>query len=225
MPKSKKYIGVLGLGSRSTLHYINRLNEIYNQKYLGYSTCPIKLLNANFDQINPFLPDRFDKLKPIVKSKLDELNDLGVQNIIVPNITLHETIDQSDFDSKDKLIHPIKSTIKQLQEKKISKVVIYGSAYTMTSNYLTGLLGESGIEAIIPELADIQVIDDLRTQIYAGVKNNIIFETNLKKYCQFPALVSCTELSLVAKKFKNQEIFDLAEIQINEAIKNIELAS
>jgi aspartate racemase len=76
--KQPKTIGLLGLGSYSTTFYLSKLNELYHQQYGGYSTWPFRMLNANFNDINPFLPNQFETLKPIIGQYLDSLIKLEV---------------------------------------------------------------------------------------------------------------------------------------------------
>lgn len=51
-------LGILGLGSKSTLYYVEQLNTLYNRSFGGFSTCPFMMVNANFNDINPYLPDK-----------------------------------------------------------------------------------------------------------------------------------------------------------------------
>ena len=82
-----KELGILGLGSRSTLWYIEQLNARHQEIHGGFSTCPHVLLNTNFNQINPFLPDQFEQLEGVVKKYLDALVELGCSKILIPNMT------------------------------------------------------------------------------------------------------------------------------------------
>ena len=52
-------LGIIGLGSKSTTYYIELLNLFYNKKHGGFNTCPFTMVNINFNEINPFLPNDF----------------------------------------------------------------------------------------------------------------------------------------------------------------------
>ena len=91
---SKTQLAILGLGSRSTLYYLEQLNKVYNTKNGGYSTCPFFLLNTDFDTINPLLPNTSVQLDAILQSYLYQIEALDVAELLIPNITLHETIDR-----------------------------------------------------------------------------------------------------------------------------------
>ncbi len=139
-------LGVLGLGSYSTLFYIKTLNAMYNKKYGGFSTCPFKLLNVDFDAINKLLPNTSNALDTIVKTHLNTLDALKVDNILVPNITLHETIDRLQI--KTNVIHAIQETISKITGNNHVNVTIFGTLYTMQSNYLTSQFTAQNIHIV-----------------------------------------------------------------------------
>lgn len=139
----KKKIGILGLGSYSTLFYIREINALFNEAKKGYSTFPFKMLNSNFDEINNLLPNTSSKLDKIVKDYIDELIEMDIKAVLVPNITLHETIDRLQFEIP--LIHPFYSTLKELKKTEIKKVILFGTIHTMKSTYLKPLFEENNI--------------------------------------------------------------------------------
>ena len=215
-------LGVLGLGSYSTLFYIKTLNAMYNKKYGGFSTCPFKLLNVDFDAINKLLPNTSNALDTIVKTHLNTLDALKVDNILVPNITLHETIDRLQI--KTNVIHPIQETISKIKGNNHVNVTIFGTLYTMQSNYLTSQFTAQSINIIKASDADMQLIDNLRIAVYNGDANPKqlnIFNDLLNKYTKNGIVVlACTELSVINTS-NSKLVYDMARIQIQAAIKSI----
>ena len=221
----KKYIGLLGLGSETTAYYFKRLNEIYHTIYGGYSTCPIKLLNANFNDINPHLPDGFEAIEKITEDYLMALNDLSVDSIIVPNITLHQTIDRLSLrpEIKDKFIHVLDVLVKRLEDQRIKKVIIFGSKYTMNSSYIPSRLENKGIEILKVTEEDQLFLDQFRTAIYEGkqeLSDQKRFEYLIQKYSPKAAiLLACTELSIAGENLNTSTLFDLVNLQLEEVIR------
>lgn len=215
-------LGVLGLGSYSTLFYIKTLNAMYNKKYGGFSTCPFKLLNVDFDAINKLLPNTSNALDTIVKTHLNTLDALKVDNILVPNITLHETIDRLQI--KTNVIHAIQETISKITGNNHVNVTIFGTLYTMQSNYLTSQFTAQSINIIKASDADMQLIDNLRIAVYNGDANPKqlnIFNDLLIKYTKNGIVVlACTELSVINTS-NSKLVYDMARIQIQAAIKSI----
>ncbi|MEQ3664485.1 aspartate/glutamate racemase family protein [Olleya sp.] len=215
-------LGVLGLGSYSTLFYIKTLNAMYNKKYGGFSTCPFKLLNVDFDAINKLLPNTSNALDTIVKTHLNTLDALKVDNILVPNITLHETIDRLQI--KTNVIHAIQETISKIKGNNHVNVTIFGTLYTMQSNYLTSQFTAQSINIVKASDADMQLIDNLRIAVYNGDANPKqlnIFNDLLIKYTKNGIVVlACTELSVINTS-NSKLVYDMARIQIQAAIKSI----
>lgn len=212
-------LGILGLGSHSTLHFIQRLNEMYTKQNGGYSTCPFKLLNVDFNQINPYLPNQFEVLQPLMRKELMELYQLGVSRIVVPNITIHETIDLlgGDFDSV--LIHPLKIAQEKVKNLNLKKVLILGTRYTMESDYVRSFF--QNYDLIDLNEAQKETIDSIRKKVYetgytVDLKNellqcieNVIDESTF-------IVIACTELSVL--KIEQENCLDLLELLVNESV-------
>lgn len=226
MMHKERYIGMLGLGSRSTVFYIEQLNTEFLALNGGYSTCPIKLLNANFDKINPFLPNNFKSLKKNLSPYLKELLKLNIDTLLIPNITLHETVDilLPNLDIKFSIIHPVENTIEKLMQKNQNEVLLIGSLYSMKARYIGAQLQENNIEVSLPIEKEIEFIDKLRQKVYLNKESQEDidqFNELVKAYAiNKPVVIACTELSIVLGD-DIDNVYDMARIQIDEALKAI----
>lgn len=216
-----KKIGILGLGSRTTQFYIQQLNQKFNEKYVGYSTCPFILLNANFNEINPYLPNDYNVLENVLENYLNKLIAKEVNAILIPNITLHETFDRikSRFNESVEFIHPVQSTIQQLKLNGKSEAMIVGSGYTMNSTVMESVFSASGIKLFKPEKEERLFMDNFRKLIYdekETQKDIELFHDIIRKYSEKNSIVvACTELSIPL--YMEDNVYDMARIQINEA--------
>ena len=186
-------IGLFELDSSSTLFYKNEFDKLTNEVKL-------KLHPVNFSTINQYLPFQFDKLTPLVYNEIIACNELGVDKIVIPNITLHFTIDQLNLplEIKSKIVHPFDEVIKLLKKEKISSITIIGTRHTMTSEMLDSLFIRNGITPLKPSEDDIAIIDEIRLNVFkkkSSEKEKKNFNTLLKKY-QSP-IITCTELSQI----------------------------
>lgn len=215
-------LGILGLGSRSTLFYIKEINRLYHNKKSGYSTCPFKLWNANFDVLNNLLPQPSNKLIILVDNYLAELQLLKVDAILIPNITLHETIDKLSIIPK--IIHPVHLTISKLKKNGFNKIFLLGSLYTMESNYLKAAFNKESIEVVFPKAEERLLIEDVRKHIYWETESEELLKQYgnvIKKYStNYAVVLACTELS-VAWDTVSSNVFDMSRIQIETAVENI----
>jgi aspartate racemase len=218
----KIQVGMLGLGSRSTLFYIKELNRHYNQKTGGYSTCPFLLLNTNFDTINSLLPNTSKELDNLIQKRLNKLEQMDIKHMLIPNITLHETIDRLVIEKN--VIHPIHLAVSKIKQHNWHKIVLFGSLYTMKSDYISSIFNTNGIEIELPTQKDMLLIDKVRKQIYANKETDELitkFHLLIKKYTQKnPVVLACTELSIF-NPINNNDLLDMAQFQIVEAVKTI----
>ena len=214
--------GVLGLGSRSTLFFIKELNRHYNQKTGGYSTCPFLLLNTNFDTINSLLPHTSQELDNLIQKRLNELEQMDIIHMLIPNITLHETIDRLVIEKS--VIHPIHLSVSKIKQHNWHKIVLFGSLYTMKSDYISSIFNTNGIEIELPTQKDMLLIDEVRKQIYANKETDEIitkFHLLIKKYTEKnPVVLACTELSIF-NPINNNDLLDMAQVQIVKAVKTV----
>ena len=212
------------MGSQSTLFYIEELNMLHNAKHGGFSTCPFTMLNTNFDKINGLLPNSSKELDAIVQESVNALIALGIEVVLVPNITLFETLDKLNFETE--IIHPIYATISEIIKCKVREAVIFGTIYTMESPYMKKIFASNGVEVIHPSKKEMLFIDDLRKKVYQKLETaEMLLEFNsvIDKYAKDRLVViACTELSMVNTN-KNERVFDMARIQIETAFRASDL--
>lgn len=195
------------------MFYIKELNDRFNDINGGYSTRPFKMLNVNFDLVNPYLPFGFDVLIPAVEKSILALNNLGVDEVIVPNMTLHLTLDKIDFEDevKQKIRHPFKLMVQKLKKIDVKEITLIGTRYTMESEMFHNYFTDENIKVNAPSIKHIKAIDELRLKVYnfgyeSKFKNELC--NILSKY-QNPVL-ACTELSMI-----NSGCLDLVEVQLD----------
>ncbi|MGB5436916.1 MAG: aspartate/glutamate racemase family protein [Maribacter sp.] len=214
-------LGILGLGSQTTAFYLKEINRVFNEKKGGYSTCPFVLLNTNFDAINQLLPNVSKELDAVVQAYISEIENTEVQHLLIPNITLHETIDRLKFNKS--ILHPVQICISKVKENNWKQVVLVGSLYTMQSNYIRANFAKNGIEIILPSEEDRQFIDQVRKAVYAETQTEELiknYHLTIEKYAKnHTVILACTELSIFKLNHKN--LLDMAQLHIEEAVKTV----
>ena len=212
--------GILGLGSFSTQYYLGEIQRKFKERNKEFSTCPYVLYQIDFQEINPFLPNQFSILKPKIESVLNAISDLGITKLLVPNITLHETLDKIEIPVE--LYHPVNLTVDYLEKKSISKVSLFGTLHTMNSEYLKQIVLEKNIEILPPLKEDQQWLNDFRNAVFDQTFTRIdieMYQDLIKKYSvENPVVIACTELSVFALK-NNPSCIDMADLQIEEFLK------
>ena len=213
--------GVIGLGSRTTTYYINEINRQFNDKKGGYNTFPFLLINANFHNINPYLPNQYKKINEELVQLIKKAKQIGLSKIIFPNITIYETLYEFPYLSKDiKVIDPITEVITLIDKSK--PILVVGSEYTSNSTNLAKRFKEDGFKVNTNESSISNWINDFRIRVYHEKEtlqdteefNELIDSLALSQ----SVLIACTELSTVLQT-KNNNVFDMVDIQIKAFIK------
>ena len=212
--------GVLGLGAVSTAFYLKEIHRKYQEKNDQFSTCPLLVYQIDFQEINPFLPNQYEVLIPKLKETLKEITTLGITILLIPNITLHETLDQIKIPLE--ICHPVDLTLKHLNDNQISEVYLFGTLYTINSEYLKSRFLAKKVKVLQPVEADQKWIDDFRKKVYQGnetLEEITFFQTLIQKYSEKNAVViACTELSVFSLK-ENPSCIDMMDLQIEEFLK------
>lgn len=212
--------GVLGLGKASTLYYLAEIQKKYQEMNHEFSTSPLLLYQIDFQEINPFLPNNFEVLIPQLKNYFSQIYTLGISKLLVPNITLHESLDQMELAIK--ICHPIDLTIQYLQRKNISKVYLFGTLYTMNSEYLKDKFSKNDISLLKPTEKDQYFINDFRKEVYKETQtpNQVLnFQNLIRRYSgENLIVIACTELSIFSLKV-NPPCIDMMDLQIEEFLR------
>ena len=213
--------GIIGLGSRTTLHYINQINSQFNNKKGGYNTFPFLLLNANFENINPYLPNQYDKVNEQLLPLIQKAKQTGLKRLLFPNITIHETLyEYPALTEGIQLIDPINEVISVINTNQ--PVLIIGSAYTSYSSNLAKRFKDVGIRVNTNETATTDWVNDFRIKVYyeKETKEEVtVFNDLMESLAQNQSvLIACTELSTVLHT-RHNNVFDLVGIQIKAFIK------
>lgn len=212
--------GILGLGAVSTAYYVKGIHKKHQEKQKEFSTCPFLMYHLDFQEINPFLPDHFEVLIPKLKSCLMVIINLGITDLLIPNITLYESLDQIEIPLE--IFHPVGLTLKYLLENNIEEAYLFGTLYTMNSSYFQNLFLKKNVHLFKPTLADQIWIDDFRKRIYEEketLEDVIIFQNLIQKYSLKKAvIIACTELSVFSLK-KNPLCIDIMDLQVDAFIK------
>jgi len=220
-----KLIGILEMGQSSTQFYIQMLTDLYDKEH-SKDLQSFKLVTTDFEAVNSLLPNRSDKLDAIIAKYLHDLALNDIACILIPNITIHETVDAvwDIIDSSLPIVHPLEGVINRMHKANKNKALIFGSKYTMTSDYIPTVLANADIAVAKVKLEDLEFIDQVRRQVYSekATEETIVKFNNLvHTYSyEFTVLVACTELSRVLK-IRNEHILDMAVIQVEDAVSII----
>lgn len=222
-----KTIGLIGgMSWESTVTYYKIINETVKKELGGLHSAKILLYSVDFDEIEKCQSDgEWDKSAAILGNAAKNLEKAGADYIIICTNTMHKVVPQIQKQISIPIIHIAEATAEKLKEQNISKVALLGTKYTMTQDFYKEKLIEAGIQVLIPDKKDIEIVNDV---IYNELCLGIINENSKKEYLRIidelsmegaqGVILGCTEIGLlITQKDTKLAVFDTTEIHAYKA--------
>jgi len=157
----------------------------------------------------------------------EELEKSGANCILICANTMHLCIDAVRKKVKTPVIHIAEATAKSILKNQLKRVALLGTKYTMEKDFFIDILASFGIEAIIPELEERDVIHNI---IYDELSTGNINPASKEKYLKIiekliqngveGIVLGCTEIPLlIQQEDVAVPVFDTTKIHATAAFK------
>lgn len=222
-----KTIGLIGgMSWESTITYYQLLNEAAKNKLGGLHSAKILLYSVDFFEIEALMSrGDWERAAQVLGGVAARLEQAGADFILICTNTLHKVAPQVQSCISVPLVHIAEASAEALLARGIQRVGLIGTKYTMTQEFYRDKLTERGVEVIIPEGDEIELVnrvifDELCLGIvkedsraaYLGVIEN------LQKRGAEGILLGCTELGLIVSQADvSLPLFDTTVIHAEKA--------
>ena len=206
-----KTIGLLGgMSWESTAHYYQIINEEVQNKLGGLHSAKIVLYSVEFSEIEQYQSSgQWEKCGEILGKAAKSLEAAGADFLLICTNTIHKVAPQ------------IASMIQ------IRRVGLLGTKYTMTQDFYKDRLAGRGIGVLIPDAADVDVIN---TVIFEELCVGKINEASRKEFQRIigelkekgaeGVILGCTELGLLIRQSDvSVPLFDTTVIHAKKAVQ------
>lgn len=229
-----KKLGLVGgIGPESTIDYYRGIIAGYRQR-LAQDTYPQMVIDSlNLKEMYTLSStQQWDKFADRIIDSLKNLSAAGAELAAIGANTAHIVFDEVNSRSPVPLVSLVEATCQYAQAKGCKKVVVLGTAFTMSSGLYTDALAKFGIDAFVPDKEQQQVIHNI---IFPNLQAGIVLQeekeamlriaSQMIKATDADALVlGCTELPLIIKEGDlDTLLLDTTQIHI-EAILDYMLA-
>lgn len=223
-----KTIGLIGgMSWESTVTYYQLLNEGIKDALGGLHSAKVLLYSVDFFEIEALMSrGEWDEAANQLGDIAARLERAGADMVLICTNTLHKVAPQVQAKIGVPLVHIAEAAAEALLLQGITRVGLLGTKYTMTQEFYRDKLVERGIEVLIPEGDDIDLVNRV---IFEELCLGIVKEESRAEYLRVIAalqrrgaqgiLLGCTELGLiVAKKDVLLPLFDTTEIHAKKAL-------
>lgn len=224
-----KTVGLIGgMSWESTVTYYQIINEIIRSDLGGLHSAKVLLYSVDFAEIEEYqAKGEWDKSTKVLASVACNLQKAGADFIVICTNTMHKVVPQIQKKISIPIIHIADATAEELLKNNISKVALLGTKYTMTQDFYKSRLINKGIEVVIPNDSDVEVVNNI---IYKELCLGIISDKSRKEYQRVidnlkdngaqGVILGCTEIGLLIDDSDSSlPTFDTTRIHATKAAK------
>lgn len=218
-----KTIGLIGgMSFESTLEYYKIINETVRLKLGKLHSAKCLMYSVDFEKIEILQhEDKWDELTEIMVDIAKKLKNAGADFIVICTNTMHKMAEDIAEKAQIKVLHIAETTGKEIIKRKMKKVGLLGTSFTMEQDFYKKILKDNfNIDVIIPSKEEREIIHKV---IYEELCNGIINEESKDKYIKIinnlvsngaeGIVLGCTEIPLLIKQEDVEvSIFDTTTI-------------
>lgn len=227
-----KKLGLVGgMGPESTIPYYHDI--VYGvQERLGKSLFPeltIESVNV-FEVLRLCGEKNYDELTEYLLNAINNLSKSGADFAALSANTPHIVFDRLKEQSPIPLISIVEATCEETKRRKLKKIGLLGTIFTMTGDFFKEPFGKQGIQVVIPSEKEMEIINDkISNELELGIINEetlLYFQSvinRMKAEDGIEAIVlGCTELPLLLNDGVSPvPCLDTMQIHISSIITNI----
>ena len=222
-----KTIGLIGgMSWESTVTYYKIINETVKEKLGGLHSAKCILYSVDFQEIEECQANgNWEKSGEILGEAAYNLEKAGADFIVICTNTMHKVINQIKEKISVPILHIAEMTAEKILEKGLKNIALLGTKYTMEQDFYKSKLIEKGINVIIPDKNDVEIINKV---IYDELCLGTINSNSKKKFLEIVdklrdkgaegIILGCTEIGLLIKNEDTDvPLFDTAIIHAEQA--------
>ena len=224
-----KTIGLIGgMSWESSLHYYRLINEAVKRRLGGLHSAQLLMHSVDFDPIEKRQhAGDWDAAAAILIDAAQRLEAGGADFFLIGTNTMHYVADAVSAAVDIPLLHIADATAAALQQDGIRRVGLLGTVFTMEFDFYRNRISDQyGIEVVVPELHDRQMVHDI---IYQELCQGQIEPESREVYLaiidrmqseQIEAVIlGCTEIGLLLQPEHTPiQLYDTTAIHAEAAV-------
>lgn len=222
-----KTIGLIGgMSWESTVTYYQILNETIKKELGGLHSAKCLLYSVDFAEIEQYqAEDNWSKSAEVLADAASNLEKAGADFILICTNTMHKIAPQIQTKISIPILHIAEATADELERSQITEVALLGTRYTMTQDFYKSKLIDRGIDVLIPNKDDIEIVHNV---IYKELCVGTISLESKKEFLRIiddlseqgaqGVILGCTEIGLLIKQSDTKiPLFDTTFIHASKA--------
>lgn len=222
-----KTIGMIGgMSWESTATYYRIVNEVVKSQLGGLHSAKVLLYSVDFAEIESCQArGDWQTSAEILTDAAINLQKAGADFIIICTNTMHKVAPQIQSSIAIPIVHIAGATADELKQHKVQRVALLGTKYTMTQDFYKEVLIAAGIEVLVPDEQDIELVNSI---IYNELCLGIVSDVSRTAYVEVieklaergaqGVILGCTEIGLLIRQPDSPlPVFDTTVIHARKA--------
>jgi aspartate racemase len=221
-----KTLGLIGgISWHSTIEYYRLINQQVGARLGGLHSAKLLLYSVDFQEVIP-TDDGWPRISALFCDVASRLERAGAEALVLCANTAHRVADEVQDKIGIPLIHIADATGRKIQKQNLSTVALLGTRFTMEQAFFRERLSRMGIEALIPDEADRNLIHET---IFGELTHGVMKPETKRAYLEIidklvargarGIILGCTEIPLLIKAGDSPlPIFDTTEIHATAAV-------
>jgi aspartate racemase len=223
-----KTIGVIGgMSWESSLLYYRLINQSIRNHLAGLHSAKLLMYSVDFAPIEKLQHQGdWDGVSSIVIDAARRLEAGGADLFLIASNTMHQVAEAVASAVNIPLLHIADATAQQLLGEKVRRVGLLGTAFTMELDFYRERIEQQGIEIVVPELHDRQMVHDI---IYQELCLGKFDEDSREVYLAIidrlraqridGVILGCTEIGmLIDSRHTDLPLYDTTVIHTAQAV-------
>ncbi len=225
-----KKIGLIGgMSWESSQVYYQIINEKIREILGGFHSSKCIMESVDFADIEELQhKEDWNSLNKLMVDCAKNLENAKADFIVLCTNTMHLCSEEIIKNVSIPFLHIAVATGRKIEEKKINKILLLGTKFTMEKDFYKKILSEDfGIEVIVPNERDRKIVHKI---IYEELVHGIIKSTSRIEYQKIISnsvengaqgvVLGCTEIPLLIKSSDiNIPAFDTTRIHAESAVE------
>jgi aspartate racemase len=225
-----KTIGLIGgMSWESSLEYYKFLNQEVKARLGEPHSSELIMYSVDFAEFERLQhEDEWDKLTEKMINIAMKLEKAGAEIILICTNTMHIMAEEIQNRINGHLLHIADATAEAIKAKKLNKVGLLGTKFTMKGDFYKKRLQEKhNIDVIIPEKEE---MDTVHQVIYQELISGVIKDESREKFKSIidnlalrgaeGVILGCTEIPLLIKNNDSKiPVFDTSMVHAKKAVK------
>lgn len=217
-----KTIGLIGgMSWESSADYYRIVNQVVKRELGGLHSAKCILFSVDFQEIEKYqYAGEWDKSADVLAKAAQSLERAGADFIVICTNTMHKVVPQIEKTITIPILHIAQVTADELKKSNITKVGLLGTIFTMEQDFYKQKLIENGIEVLIPDSDDRQIVNRvIYDELCLGVikpESKACYLNIIEKLSQQGAqgvILGCTEIGMLVKQADTTvPLFDTTQI-------------